>query len=80
MGEGNDSSFASAKDANGNPLYSVCSVSEKSTGGLKTSTTFDADTYCLRAQVVYNTAWHEGDKKLRRAVDKGINSTVKAVR
>jgi len=25
-------------------------------------------------------AWYQGDKKLRRAVDKGINSIVKAVR
>lgn len=80
IGEVNDSSFANAKDANGNPLYTACSVNSKQTNGLKTSTLTAPDTYCLRAQVVYNNSWHQGDKKLRRAVDKGINSIVKAVR
>lgn len=85
IGEVNDDSFASAKDANGNPLYRHCAIDSKQTSGLKTSTTLAPDTYCLRAQVVYNNDWHKGagakdGKKLRRAVDKGINSVVKAVR
>ena len=85
IGEVNDDSFASAKDANGNPLYRHCTVDNKATSGLKTSTTLSPDTYCLRAQVVYNNDWHKGagakdGKKLRRAVDKGINSVVKTVR
>lgn len=80
IGEVNDSSFAKSKDANDNPLYTACVVDSKATSGLKTSTFGSPDTYCLRAQVVYNNDWHAGNKKLRRAVDKGINSTVKAVR
>lgn len=80
IGEVNDSSFASAKDANDNPLYTLCSVDTKLTNGLKASTFGSPDIYCLRAQIVYNNDWHKGDKKMRRAVDKGINSIVKAVR
>lgn len=80
IGEVNDDSFASAKDANGNPLYTACSIDSKQSSGLKSSTFGSPDTYCLRAQVVYDNSWHQGDKKLRRAVDKGINSIVKAVR
>lgn len=80
IGEVNDSSFANAKDANGNPLYTECSVDSKQASGLKTSTIGSPETYCLRAQIVYNNDWHKGDKKLRRGVDKGINSIVKAVR
>lgn len=80
IGEVNDDSFASAKDANGNPLYRHCSIDSTQTSGIKTSTTLSPDTYCLRAQIVYNSGWHQGDKKLRKAVDKGINSIVKAVR
>jgi hypothetical protein len=80
VGEVNDDSFNSAKDANGNPLYVKCELSSKETSGLKTSTFGAADTYCVKAQIVYNNAWHQGDKKTRKAVDKGINSIVKAVR
>ena len=84
IGEVNDDSFGNAKDANGNPLYVHCSVASDQTGGLKTSTITAPDTYCMRAQVVYNNEWHaqagKDGKKLRRAVDKGINSVVKAVR
>lgn len=80
IGEINDASFQNAKDANGNPLYVMCSVSGKQTSGLKTSTLGSPDTYCLRAQIAYNNEWHQGDRKLRKAVDKGINSIVKAVR
>jgi ABC-type amino acid transport substrate-binding protein len=80
VGEVNDDSFANSKDANGNPLYTHCSIDSKATNGLKTDTFGSPDTYCLKAQIVYNNEWHQGDKKLRRAVDKGINSVVKAVR
>lgn len=85
IGEVNDSSFASAKDVNSNPLYTACSVDSQAASGLKTSTTLAPDTYCLRAQVVYNNDYHKDlppkeQRAVRRAVDKGINSIVKAVR
>jgi hypothetical protein len=43
------------------------------------------DTYCLRAQIVFNNDYLKSmqpdeAKKVRRAVDKGINSVVKVVR
>lgn len=85
IGEINDDSFASSKDANNNPLYTHCSVDKQATSGLKTSTTLAPDTYCLRAQVVYDNEYHKDlpskeQRTVRRAVDKGINSIVKAVR
>ncbi len=85
IGEVNDSSFENAKDANDNPLYTHCSVDSAAASGLKTSTTLAPDTYCLRAQVVYNNDYHKDlpakeQRLVRRAVDKGINSIVKAVR
>lgn len=85
IGEVNDSSFESAKDVNNNPLYTHCAVSKEAASGLQTSTFGSPDTYCLKAQVVYNNDWHQGlaakdQRDTRRAVDKGINSTVKAVR
>lgn len=85
IGEVNDSSFANSKDANGNPLYVQCVVDSASTSGLKTSSTLSPDTYCLKAQVVYNNAYHASlpakeQRATRRAIDKGINSVVKAVR
>ena len=81
----NDDSFENAKDANNNPLYQHCKVEGEATSGLKTSTTLAPDTYCLRAQVVYNNDYHKDlpakeQREVRRAVDKGINSIVKAVR
>lgn len=85
LGEINDGSFANYKDLNDNPMYTQCEVGPKETSGLKTSTISTPDVYCLRAQVVYNNDWHKDaggkeGKKLARAVAKGINSTVKAVR
>lgn len=85
VGEVNDNDFADAKDANDNPLYSKCSLNEKQTSGLKTSTTLDADTYCMRAQIVYNNAFHNAlDKadarKVSRMVAKGVNQEVKQYR
>jgi hypothetical protein len=80
VGEIEDSSFQSSKDTNGNPLYVKCEINSKQTSGLRTSTFSDPDTYCLKAQVVYNNDWHQGDRKLRRAIDKSINGVVKAVR
>lgn len=84
IGEVKDSDFAKPVDANDNPLYVKCKADE--TGGLETSTTFaKPDTYCMRAQVVFNNAYlaqmsPADAKKVRRAIDKGINSTVKVVR
>lgn len=84
VGQVKDGDFAKPVDANDNPLYSKCSVAE--TNGLETSTTFGKpDTYCMRAQVVFNNAYlaplpTAEAKKVRRSIDKGINSTVKVVR
>ena len=83
VGEVNDGDFAKPVDANDNPLYAKCEVAE--TSGLKTSTMGKPDTYCMRAQVVFNNAYltplaAADAKKVRRAIDKGINSTVKVVR
>lgn len=80
IGEIEDSSFSGSEDANGNPLYVQCEIDSKQTSGLRTSTLVKPDTYCLNAQVVYNNDWHGGDRKLRRAIDRGINGIVKAVR
>ena len=85
IGEVNDGSFSNSKDVNGNPLYTACAVDTAATSGLKTSTTLAPDTYCLRAQIVYNNAYHSDlpskeQRTVRRAIDKGINSVVKAVR
>lgn len=85
VGEVNDDSFAGSTDANNNPLYTRCSIDNQAAGGLKSSTTLNPDTYCLRAQVVYNNEYHTSlpakeARVVRRAVDKGINSIVKAVR
>ncbi len=86
VGEVNDSSFSDSKDANNNPLYSKCKVTSEALSGLSSSNTFsDPATYCLRAQVVFNNDYLKGldpedTKKVRRAVDKGINSVVKVVR
>ena len=86
IGEVNDSSFEDAKDANNNPLYTHCSVEKANWSGLKSSNSFkDPRTYCLRAQVAFNNAYLTGlddalAKKVRRAVDKGVNGVVKVVR
>ena len=85
IGEVNDSSFENAKDANNNPLYTHCVVDKEGQSGLDTSTMGKPDTYCLRAQIVFNNDYLKSmqpdeAKKVRRAVDKGINSVVKVVR
>lgn len=80
VGEVNDGSFASFKDFNGQPLYTSCTVGAKDSNGIKLDTIGSADTYCLNAQVVYNMAWHNGDSRLRKDVDKGINGIVKSIR
>lgn len=86
VGEVNDGSFENAKDANGNPLYTKCEIVKGKTSGLEGPGSFGGlDTYCLRAQVVFNNAYLNGldeaeTTAVRRAVDKGINSTVKVVR
>lgn len=85
IGEVNDSSFKDAKDANNNPLYTQCTIAKDARSGLAIDTTLEPDTYCLKAQIVFNNAYLADldpaeAKKVRRAVDKGINSTVKAVR
>lgn len=85
IGEINDDSFGSAKDVNNNPLYFICDINSKQTSGLKTDTFSSPDTYCLRAQIVYNNEFHKNlpakqSREVRRAVDKGINSVLKAVR
>lgn len=86
VGEVNDSSFENSKDSNGNELYTHCAIPKEKTSGLAKSNKWaDQKTYCLRAQVVFNNAYLNGldeaeTTTVRRAVDKGINSTVKVVR
>lgn len=85
VGEVNDGSFLSSKDVNGNPLYFQCSVDSRKTSGLDTSTFGDPDTYCMKAQVVYNNEFHadmerKQGRAFRRAVDKSINGIVKVIR
>lgn len=85
IGEVNDSSFENSKDANNNPLYTHCDIPSEARSGLKTSTVGSPDTYCLRAQIVYNNDYHKAlaakdQRDVRRNIDKGINSIVKAVR
>lgn len=85
VGEVNDTSFADAKDANANPLYFACEVVKAQRSGLDTSTVGNPDTYCLTAQIVFNNEALAGldkaeAKKIRKAVAKGVNSTVKLVR
>jgi hypothetical protein len=85
VGEVDDNSFEDAKDLNNNPLYTHCSVTKAQRAGLPASTTFDPGTYCLKAQVVFNNDYlaqldTKEARKVRKAVAKGINSTVKLVR
>lgn len=85
VGEVNDGDFASVKDVNGNPLYTSCEISSKQSSGIAVDTVGAADTYCVRAQVVYNNDYHktlakEDARKVSRMVSKGINSEVKTVR
>lgn len=86
VGDLKDRDFANVQDFNGNKLYSECEVNEDMTSGLKTDNTVsDQETYCVRAQIVYNTDYHKavgGDegKALKRTINKAIASTVKAVR
>lgn len=81
IGEINDDSFEAAKDTNGNPLYFQCELVFNKLSGMETSTTLRPDTYCMRAQVVYNNDYHanlgEDKRKVRRAIDRGINAVVK---
>ncbi len=85
VGEIDESSFGKAKDLAGNPLYFTCELTEKQTNGIKTHTWGKPDTYCMNAAVVYNEAYTDGlDKKqareVKRAISRGINGTLKAVR
>lgn len=85
VGEIDESSFATAKDLAGNPLYFTCELTETLTNGIKTGGWGKPDTYCMNATVVYNETYTDGlDKKqareVKRAVARGINGTLKAVR
>lgn len=85
IGEISDDSFASAKDVNDNALYVHCPIQSKDTSGVRTSTLLSPDTYCLKAQIVYNNEYHKGlsqkeARVVRRSVDKSINSVLKALR
>lgn len=85
VGEIDESSFAKAKDTDGNQLYYTCKLDEKMTNGIKTTGWRDPATYCMKAVVVYNEAYTDGlDKKqareVKRAVARGINGTLKTVK
>lgn len=85
VGEIDESSFSDTKDLAGNPLYYTCELTEKMTNGIKTSTWGKPDTYCMNATVVYNETYTDGLEKkqareVKRAIARGINGTLKAVR
>lgn len=85
IGEIDESSFGKVKDSNDNPLYFTCELSSKGDSGIKVDTWGKPDTYCVRAQVVYNNAYHSKlDPKearvVKRAVMKGIDSNLKTLR
>jgi len=80
IGEIDVSAFKKVKDLNGNPLYTTCEVVQAN--GIETSTTLKPDTYCLRAQFVYNNAFFEGMDEndaelLQTVVDKAIVRNVR---
>lgn len=80
IGEIDVSAFKKVKDANGNQLYFTCEVTNSN--GIETSTTLKPDTYCLRAQFVYNNAFFEGMDEdeaelLQTVVDKAIVRNVR---
>lgn len=76
VGQVKVSALKAVKDFNGNPLYPACPISN--TNGISTSNTWgDPDTYCVRAQVVYNNDvfkdMEDADaEELQTAVDKAI--------
>lgn len=85
VGEIDDGDFTDVKDRNGNQLYQQCKLTDKDTSGIELSSTLSVDTYCVRAQVIYNNDYHKTlDKSLQRKVSrmvaKGVDSEVKTVR
>lgn len=85
IGEIDESSFGKAKDMNGNPLYFTCEITSNQTNGMKTSTFGKPDTYCMYAAVVYNEDYTNGmdnkqAREVKRAMARGINGVLKAVR
>jgi len=85
IGEIDESSFGNTKDLNGNPLYYKCAIAKNQTNGLEVDTWGKPDTYCMNAAVVYNNAYTDGlepkeARDVKRAVSKGINGVLKAVR
>ena len=75
IGEMTDSDFNDAKDVNGDSLYESCDIESNRTSGLKTSTTLNPDTVCVKAMVVYADTF--ADRKEVRAIKKGINKSVR---
>ncbi len=81
IGQIKDSDFLKAKDQNGAPLYTECQIEKEKANGLSLSSWGAADTYCLRAQIVYNKAITEGldratTSKINRAMTESIASGV----
>jgi hypothetical protein len=74
-------SLKSLKDANGQPLYTNCSVDDKASNGITVPGMFtNPSTFCLKAQVVYNNDFFAGmpDKdarELRKTVDQTVVRT-----
>lgn len=80
IGEIDVNAFKKVKDSNGNPLYVTCEVLQAN--GIETSTHLKPDTYCLRAQFVYNNAFFEGFNEddaelIQTVVDKAIVRNVR---
>lgn len=85
IGEIDENSFGKVKDSNDNPLYFTCELSPKGDSGIKADTWGSPDTYCVRAQVVYNNSYHSNlppkeARVVKRAVMKGIDSNLKTLR
>lgn len=80
VGEATDGDFNDAEDANGENLYTNCSIPSNKLQGLEGATYGDQDTICVRAQVVFNAEFAKqfgkNEKKVRRAISKAINRTL----
>lgn len=85
VGEIDESNFKNAKDANGNQLYTSCEIKNEDITPLKADTILKPDTFCIRAQVVYNNEYHNKMDKaeartVKRAVSRAVNGVLMAVR
>lgn len=79
IGEATDGDFNDAKDAQGNKLYTDCGINSAQRQGIEAATMGDQDTVCMRAQVVYNTAYGDQYGKQAKKVNKNIRKAINGV-